>query len=1121
MSMSWWRLVRRGAAHYWRTNVGVVLGVAVAAAVLVGALAVGDSVRQSLRARALARIGAVDAALAGGDRFFRADLADRLARQVEQIGLAPVLQLPGVASVPGRDARAGIVEVLGVDDRFFALSPAGAAEGVAPAAPPRRGALLNARLAAQLEVTTGDTILVRVEQPSTLPRDTAMATVDDVSLALRVKVAGVLTDDALGGFALRAGQVPPFNLFVSLGWLQEQLFLDDRANLLLAGTRDHDDDLAPVLDTALRQSWTLADAELELLTPSPDAAIFELRSRRVFLDDAIATTVAEIEPTLTGVLTYFVNALRTDTVSTPYSMVTAIGPLSPSRAPGADATSPLLELVADADGATSVVLNDWTARDLGVDVGDTIEADYFALDASRRLAERTSSLTVRAIVPLRDAAADPTLMPAFPGLADADHCRDWDPGIPIQLDRLRPQDEKYWEDHRGTPKAFVTLATGRDLWANRFGNLTAIRGPAELADTLRARLPRELDPAGLGLFFRNVRGPALAAGNATTDFGGLFLGLSFFLITAALILTALLFAFGVEQRHREIGTLRAVGWRPSQVRRAFLTEALALAVLGSALGAGLGLLYTRAVLFGLATLWRDAVGATALAFHASTGSVVGGAIAAVVAALLAIAWGLRRSFSRAPVELLGSRAGVTPAPLAPPSRATVVGAVAAPVLAVSIMVMVGASTPGAAPAFFGAGFLLLIGMILGCRWLLHRLTHRSAATTLVGLGVRNAGRRPGRSLATIALLASGTFLVVSVQAHRLEPPQRATARASGTGGFTHFGRTTLPVVRDLTTAAGREAYGFDEDELAGVEIVPLRVRDGDDASCLNLSLPQQPRLLGVQPAALAARDSFTFAASAPPADAATANPWLLLDADYGPDVVPAIGDQASVAWAMHKAVGEGLTYRDDAGRAFEVRIVGTLANSILQGTLVVAERHLIARFPSAAGFAEFLIDAGDTDAAAVTASLTRSMEDLGLELTSTTARLRAFNAVQNTYLVIFQLLGGLGLLLGSAGLGMVVLRNTLERRGELALATAVGFAKPAVRRLLFSEHALLLGLGLGAGVLAATLALIPGTTQRADVAPWPVLLLVVGVAVSGALWVWLSSAVAVRGAVLEALRDGD
>ena len=91
------------------------------------------------------------------------------------------------------------------------------------------------------------------------------------------------------------------------------------------------------------------------------------------------------------------------------------------------------------------------------------------------------------------------------------------------------------------------------------------------------------------------------------------------------------------------------------------------------------------------------------------------------------------------------------------------------------------------------------------------------------------------------------------------------------------------------------------------------------------------------------------------------------------------------------------------------------------------------------------------------------MQDAGLELTPAAERLNAFNAVQNTYLSTFQVLGGLGLLLGSAGLGVVVLRNVQERRGELGLLLAVGFRRRALHWLVLSEHGALLGPGLGVG----------------------------------------------------------
>jgi hypothetical protein len=214
-------------------------------------------------------------------------------------------------------------------------------------------------------------------------------------------------------------------------------------------------------------------------------------------------------------------------------------------------------------------------------------------------------------------AADPELMPEFPGLSDADNCRDWEPGFPIDLDRIRPNDEVYWEKYRGTPKAFVTLGAARDMWSNRFGDLTAFRIPAGsvTADEVEKKIAGTLDPASIGLFFRPVRRQALAAVNEGMDFGQLFIGFSLFLIIASLLLMALLFVFGIEQRAGEAGTLLAVGFPPARVRRLFLGEGVILAALGGLLGTVLGILYTRLVLQGLATVWSEAGGGARIAFH--------------------------------------------------------------------------------------------------------------------------------------------------------------------------------------------------------------------------------------------------------------------------------------------------------------------------------------------------------------------------------------------------------------------------------------------------------------------------------------------------------------------------
>ena len=153
-------------------------------------------------------------------------------------------------------------------------------------------------------------------------------------------------------------------------------------------------------------------------------------------------------------------------------------------------------------------------------------------------------------------------------------------------------------------------------------------------------------------------------------------------------------------------------------------------------------------------------------------------------------------------------------------------------------------------------------------------------------------------------------------------------------------------------------------------------------------------------------------------------------------------------------------------------------------------------------------------------ALTRGLQDTGFELTPTAARLRSFNAVQNTYLMTFQVLGGLGLLLGTAGLSVVVLRNVLERRGELALLQAVGFRRSALQWIVLGEHGFLLALGLVLGKVAALVAITPSLLGANARFPFiSVAVILVTILASGLFWTWLATKAALRGNLLAALRD--
>src|SRR6185312_11185908 len=162
------------------------------------------------------------------------------------------------------------------------------------------------------------------------------------------------------------------------------------------------------------------------------------------------------------------------------------------------------------------------------------------------------------------------------------------------------------------------------------------------------------------------------------------------------------------------------------------------------------------------------------------------------------------------------------------------------------------------------------------------------------------------------------FLVVAVESFRRHASADEKSPESPSGGFNLLGESDLPLFDNPVQAKGLERIGKrleavflketgKEDEaqrrtrqamelLRTVEVVPLRLRPGDDASCLNLYEVRQPRLLGV-PAELIQRGGFQFAKTVPGDNAATAQkPWLLLDGDS--KEVPVFGEHNTVIWML-------------------------------------------------------------------------------------------------------------------------------------------------------------------------------------------------------------------------------
>lgn len=1103
------RLAFESVWYHRRSALQVALGTAVAVAILTGALIVGDSVRFSLKRFAMLRLGRTEFAMPLAHRFADASLADDIAKAAGKGGpsVLPVLRLPAMAMVDEEGDRArqiNRVNVLGVTGPFVSL---GSGDSVHPSG---QEAALGGRLAAALGVREGDTIAVRIAKPSLLPRQAPLASRKD-RLAVRadLKVVKVLSDEAMGRFSLDANQVAPYNIFVDLEWLQERVDLQGKANLFLV-SESGDGPGGRDMGAVLRSVWTPETAGMAWKT---NAGVAQLVSDRVYIDPPVA---AALSVPHVSTLTYLVSGIATTdgTRRIPYSFAVACSP-TPDRALG-----PVPEDMRDDE----VLVNAWVAGKLGLAAGSRLRIEYQAMLDSDRFDARSREFTVKAVLPMPALAGEAALVPRFPGLTDVNSCKDWDIGMPMDESDLKNADnEAYWNEYRTTPKVFLTLAAGRAMWANRFGDTTGIRIPGGDAGFEKARtaLRAGVNPAALGFVFLPVRQQASAAVEQGMDFGELFLGMSFFLIIAALLLTGMLFAFSVEQRSEEMGVLSAQGFRAAHLRRMLMTEGVLLAAAGSLIGVFAATLYTKALIYGLGRYWRDAVAGSAIHYHSEWGTYAAGAVSGIVCAvvtLLVAVWRQTRRPARELLELDLTQSSDTVATSRPGWIAWALAA-GGGAIAVALAAWGALARPdGAVEIFFSAGGLLLVAGLAWVRIALYAVDGASQHLPgLAALGRRNAARRVGRSLAVAALLACGTFLVFAVSSMKQDVVSTAHRRDSGTGGFALFAESSFDLPDDLNSVKGRKLLIPKPEEWpAGMEIVPVKVREGDDASCLNLNRAQSPRLLGVNPSEMSRRGAFCRGNDA--------GLWRLLDSPGPAGTVPAlIGDDNTAKYGLGKKAGDVLLFNDERGNEFKVTIVGVLPHhiSVFQGALLIPMTAFHEKYPSTGGARMFLIDLGGTpagDPRVVAAA--RRLTAAGLDVVPSSSRLAMFYSVEETYLQMFLVLGGLGMLLGSIGLGVMVMRNVLERRGELAMLLCVGFTRRMVASMVVSEHLLLLLGGTAVGVVASAVAIWPTVSAPGATVPFALLAaLLAGMLAAGFCWIVLASRVAMKGRLIEAVRS--
>src|SRR5512133_468506 len=1088
----------RSLKFHWRSNLLLCIGCAIGATILIGAIMVGDSLKTSLRVVTAYRLGNVQYTLVSTNGTLRESLADSLHAKVS-VAAAPVLVTSGTISRPllSKMHPAHLsVSINGVDDRFWSMGLSGTTpDGVTDST-----VVINRTLAVKMGLYIGDEIVLRFEKNQIMSVDAPFALSDDNVIAHRFTIGGIAERKQSGDFSMKAEHYAVYNVFMPIRKLQSLYDAPGRASLILIQNTTVS---FSNLDNLVKILWKSSDGGINVREIGV-RNVYEIYSDNIFIPEDVVTTLTGSFPTATPVFTWFANALQNGDRSTPYSFITP---------PPVD--YPLQD--------NEIALGRWIAEDLDAKPGDTITVSYFVPQIPYGLREDTSQFVVASLLPSETPWNDSTLMPPFPGLADAGSCTEWESDIPIDLNKIRKKDELYWDSMRGTPKAFVSYTMAKKIWNNRFGVCTSIRIPLQsgpqsdprlqTSQTLSAAVSELLASSHTGLQLIDVKSNLQTAVDKGISMTPLFIGLSFFTIIGAFILIALLFAMQIRARSNDLLVLSATGFTYKRVFSLLLLEAVLISMIGTVMGMLLSPLYTMIMLKALGTIWHAAANLPLMELHPGGFSLLIGGIATVLCSVAAAAIPIH-SFLK---EIYTNKRPVI-------QKTTVSGRLllhliiticSFVVAAVLVLFVKDPQSKSAAAVFFMSGALLLGGSIslfsVVMKWLQFR--SNPSSISLVKLLFLNVARQRARSTATVSILACGLFILGTIQLFHHNTIRDPLDRKSGTGGFMWYGELQSGLPYGKTTAQYIVDKGVSLDSTT-FRALPARLKDGDDASCFTLNRVTNPAIVGINQTMLDSLGCFAFVSKS--TMVSNDHPWTILESSAGDSTtIFAIADQSTIEWGLGRSIGDTIKYIDDSGNTLNIVLAAGLRNSIFQGRIIISESNFISHFPSVSGYRMLLLSYPHFDGD-IPINIERIFFNEGLQLTDTRWRLNSFNMVQNTYLMIFSFLGMIGLILGCAGLGIVLIRTMYERRFEFANLHAQGFTKRLIRSMLLGEQLIIVTAGVIAGLLPALIASGAPLGGNAVVRVF-VLLGIVGAVGVGSIVIGLK--VAVRRDFLEILRE--
>lgn len=867
-------------------------------------------------------------------------------------------------------------------------------------------AVINIPLAKELGIMHGEDIVLRLAKNGLIPSGSLFVT-QNYTTSLRLSCSEVIEANDGGNLSLRNEQTIPLNIFLDRELLNDLLETGDKVNIILSSQQIGVNDL--------NLAWQVGMAGMKAVRK---ADCTEIITDRVFMQDGLIDYLCTHNQNPNRLYSYLANTIRLNDQSVPYSFVTAMDSYG---------GKPLSD--------DEIILSDYTARRIGAKVGDAISITYFKMKGLKRLETDSLQLKVSAIIPIQKWVKDGTLSAEFPGLTDVERCTEWDSDLPINMDLITDEDEQYWTDYRSTPKAIVSYNAVINDWKTVFGSATAIRVDNEAVDF------SGIDAAMCGVQVVYPRGAGLYGAMNGVDFAGLFLALGFFIIVSALLLMYSPLSEMYWQRQAEVHLLQSLGWSQRRIQGMLYREAWPTIFVSVLIGVLVGVLYTWLIMFLLGNVWQGATQTDGFQVITNPLTLVIGIVVSLLMALGVLWLAVRHAFQtmqttvayRVETQFKGHWIA---------TLATIALLVVALFIRHSVVLFV----------LLGCMWIVL-GLAWGYYWLMvygSRFTVNNRKSLIWGTLYVNRKQ----ALVSFLTLALGVFIVFAVGLNRKGFGDSSQLTA-GTGGYSFWMETTVPVYYELNTDEGKRQLSLRDLPQDAVFLQFLRY-NADDASCLNLNKVSTPTVLGV--------DMERFM------QGFTVNGLQSMTQDNYPVLV----DETVLTWGLMKSIGDTLYYKDAHGQEVKLLIAGTLPNTVMQGNVVMDKNLFVQIWPEITGSEVALLKVDDKDVDQTQNILATALNEYGVRVMPTSERLRQFYRVTDTYLTIFLTLGGIGLLVGIFSFVIVIRKNLAMKDKDIQLYNVLGYPHETVESLLFNENVVVPLYAIFIGVTGAMLSVCTG-----------------------------------------------